>query len=63
MKKGIITVSFLLSLSEVMDLENFRGDNFDFTTVPCAQKVLVSQHFSPLKVDTPVLCSFFSKSE
>lgn len=59
MKTGIITVSFLLSLSEVMDLENFRGKNFDFTTVPCAQRVLVRQHISPLKVDTPVLCSFF----
>lgn len=44
-----------------MDLENFGGRFFYFTTVPCAQMVFVSQHTSRSIKMTPVLCNLFSK--
>lgn len=49
-KASIIkTVTFSLSLSEVVHLKDFGEDNSDFTTVPCAQMVFVMQHVSPFK--------------
>ena len=50
MKTSIVkTVKFSLSLSEVVHLEDFGEDNSDFTTVPRAQMVFVSQLVSPFK--------------
>lgn len=37
-------VKFSLSLSEVVHLEDFGEENSDFTTVPCARMIFVSQH-------------------
>lgn len=43
------TVKCSLSLSGEVHLENFAENNSDYSTVPSAQAVFVSQHDSPFK--------------